>query len=125
MPKERGKLSMPDPTTREKISYIIKERCPLRTVLRPEKACPYFGPSESCQDCVYNWMVIASTVLKLASIRRASYEKEQEKVIELTKSKAILHEVVGDIAKGLMALDRAKELFGASKEEEDEGDSLH
>lgn len=70
---------MSDVDTREQAADVVKERCPLRTVLKAGKPCPYFGPSETCRDCSYDWLSITDDVLKVVKARRASYEKEREK----------------------------------------------
>lgn len=119
---------MSDPETREKIVVVIKEACPLRAVLRPEKACPHFGPSNSCRDCTYDWMTVAINVRKVAKIRRASYEQEREKIKDLEEklaasqaSELVLSELVHDIGRGANAMEQARSLAAAAIEEMPEG----
>ncbi len=76
---------MADPVTNEKVADVIREACPLRTVLRESKPCPYFGASGTCRDCSYDWMSVSGDVLKLVKARRAAYEKEREKNVEIKK----------------------------------------
>jgi hypothetical protein len=77
-----------DVETRAKVSEVVKDNCPLRTVLKAGKECPYFGSSKSCRDCSYDWEICADNILKLAKSRRALYEKEREKTEQLKKELA-------------------------------------
>lgn len=69
---------MGDSNTREAVSEVLREWCPLRELLT-SKPCPYFGVSKSCRDCTYTWMSIADKVTKLIEKRRTSYEQAQER----------------------------------------------
>ena len=100
---------MSDPETVEIVRDVIFDACPLRTVLK--KPCPYFGASKSCRDCRYDWMSIARNVRKLVEKRRASYERERDKVkevqTELRKKEAELEGVenfFNGLASGLEAV---------------------
>jgi len=99
---------MSDPETRDAIREVVFEGCPLRELLK--KPCPHFGTSGSCRDCSYDWMTIATNVRKVAEKRRASYEREHEKVRELKKELEENAKLVGDIAQGFVALKRIGEL---------------
>ena len=90
---------MSDPDTREEVVSTLKENCTLRSVLKPEKPCPYFGPSDTCHDCTYDWVTVVNEVLKLAKVRRASYEKERER-IKMLESKLEKHEDLFTVVKG-------------------------
>jgi len=68
-----------DPVTRDQITETMIEFCPLRTVLKKDKPCPYFGASGNCSDCMFSWVAAADEVLKVAKARRASYEREYQK----------------------------------------------
>jgi hypothetical protein len=70
---------MGDPETTEEAVGILKEFCPLSTVLKEDKPCPYFGFTGTCRDCRYDWMTVMGDVLKVVKVRRATYEKEREK----------------------------------------------
>jgi len=107
---------MSDAETRKAIKDIISERCALRSVLT-KKPCPYFGASGSCRDCTYDWMSVADAVRKVVDKRRASYEKERDKVKELKKQldlekarSAQLGDVVTSIGHGLQAFKAAVDL---------------
>jgi len=97
---------MSDVETRTKVADLIKDGCPLRSVLKEGKACPYFGASKTCRDCSYSWEVCADGILKLAKSRRALYEKEKEKVEALEKELREANEFrncVGDILVDIQA----------------------
>ena len=74
---------MADVETTKKAAAIIKDACPLRTVLRDGKPSPYFGASGTCRDCSYDWLTQVADVLKVVKARRAAYEKQVEKFNEL------------------------------------------
>ncbi|MBD3263406.1 hypothetical protein GF374_03435 [Candidatus Woesearchaeota archaeon] len=88
---------MSDPETREQIIEKIKEGCALKTVLRKDKPCPHSGSSKTCADCSYDWMTIALEVIKVANFRRASYEKEMEKVKALSEKVEYIEGIVKNI----------------------------
>lgn len=73
-----------DPITREEIAELLKEDCVLKSVLKEDKKCPYFGPSKTCATCMWGWLAISNRIMKAAEIRRASYEKELAKTKLLT-----------------------------------------
>ncbi|TRO55179.1 hypothetical protein E2P64_07545 [Candidatus Bathyarchaeota archaeon] len=86
-----------DVDTREELSALLKENCVLRPLLRDEKPCPKFGPSGTCQDCLYGWEILAQRVLKVIGARRSSYEKEREKVKIATDKADSLEKTVGEV----------------------------
>jgi len=88
---------MSDPETREEIIKIIKEGCTIKSVLKKDKPCPYFGSSGTCSDCSYDWMTISLDVMKVAKFRRASYEKEREKTKALQEKVDNIEETVRNI----------------------------
>lgn len=83
-----------DVETRQEAADVVKESCALRTVLKPGKPCPYFGPGGNCRDCTYDWITVVEEVGKLVHARRASYERERGKVKALTEELAIVRPVV-------------------------------
>lgn len=70
---------MGDPETREEVRDVMVEFCPLRTVLKKGKPCPYVGPTGNCSNCTFDWLTCADEVVKVAKSRRASYEREYQK----------------------------------------------
>jgi hypothetical protein len=105
---ESRRCDVSDAETRTKVAELVKEGCPLRTVLKEGKNCPYFGASKTCRDCSYDWETCADGILKLAKSRRALYEKEKEKVDVLTKELEVANEIkkqvndiFGDVRFGL------------------------
>lgn len=74
---------MGDPDTRERVARLIRESCPLAKVLVEDKPCPFYGMDGTCATCTQDWLMTADEVLKVAEIRRASYEKEHSKTREL------------------------------------------
>lgn len=112
---------MSDPETRDEIRKIIFDGCPLRELLK--KPCPYFGASESCRDCTYDWMTIADNVRKVAEKRRASYEKEREKNEQLRQALEEKEQLIAEVGVGLMLMIREArcKTEGAGSEETDVG----
>lgn len=116
---------MSDPDTRIEVLEFLKEKCTLKTVLKLDKPCPYLGPSHACDDCSFDWMTVANGVLKVAKVRRASYEREREKSAEVEKKYAVLLEEASrsrsemlKITDGILAVIRLVECT-RGKEQED------
>lgn len=118
---------MGDPETRIKVMEVIRDRCSLKTVLKLEKPCPYFGASKTCDDCAFDWMTIADEVLKVVKARRASYEREREKLSEAQGQVDVLSQEVAQnktlmfrIMDGISALAELVNCMRAKKENEKE-----
>ena len=88
---------MPDVETRGELAGLLKENCVLRPLLKEDKPCPRFGSSGTCEDCLYGWEILAKRVLKLIGAKRASYEKEREKVKLITNKAESLEKTVGEV----------------------------
>lgn len=117
---------MGDPDTRMKVLEILKEKCSLKTVLRLDKPCPYLGPSNSCDDCSFDWMTISDSVLKVVKARRASYEHEKEKFVQLKKehdalSNESLHiwSLIYQVMEGVEAISELDNIRRTREENED------
>lgn len=114
---------MSDPETRDDAVEIIKEGCSLLTVLK--KPCPYFGTSKSCLSCSYDWLSIANNVRKVVDRRRASYERERERVKELKIQISELENLMHDAGHGILAfLEIANRAKGSIQEFEDDKDDV-
>jgi len=111
---------MADPDTRDEVIKAIKDGCALKSVLKPNKPCPYYGPSDTCHDCMYDWVTVINEVLKLANVRRASYEKEREKtkVLEAKNKKyEDLFAVVRETGIGIVtSVQKAADIFSGEAE---------
>ena len=104
---------MIDNDTRDKLVDYLKEWCPLRTALKPNKACPYFGMSRTCRDCVYDWVTICLSIGDILGARRSAYEAEVKKTKVLA----------GKVEKMEPVVDALVQLAGALRvfEEENSG----
>lgn len=115
-----------DVETREVLFEFLKDRCSLKTVLRLEKPCPYFGPSNTCSDCSFDWMTVAGDVLKVVSARRASYEQEkkrrvdvQDKYDALNETHSRLCDLVDQLLSGVEAANQLRQLRTQEEESKD------
>ena len=107
-----------DEVTRTEMIEIAKESCALKAVLKKEKPCPSFGPSESCEDCSHNWVTMVNLMMKRAKIRRSAYEAEREKVKVLTSKIEEMREkvdpllgLVRNVARGFRSVAEIGELI--------------
>lgn len=94
-----------DKESRDKVVFLMKEFCTLRSVLRPSKPCPYFGVSSSCLDCTYDWLTLVDEVGKLMRVRRASYEVERNKVKAMEVKLNLMEPFVRDMVDCYRSLD--------------------
>jgi len=100
-----------DADTRDKVVFLMKESCSLRSVLKPSKPCPYFGPSSSCLDCTYDWLTLSDEVGKLMRARRASYEVEREKVKGMETRLNLMEPFIRNMVECYRALDCFSERY--------------
>lgn len=96
---------------RVELSKILADDCPLKSVLKVGRPCPYYGPSGSCSDCSYHWQITVGSILEGAGIKRMSHVRLKEqldearnRIIEMEKERAIWLELVGDVVSGVKAL---------------------
>lgn len=86
-----------DPETGEQAAGVLKRFCPLKTVLKQDRPCSYFGSSGTCSDCSYKWMVIVDELSVFFKKRRASYEKEREKNKKTEEELKRLKEMIDNV----------------------------